>query len=217
MNIIQGGPMLHSFLSSLTQTSELVFWGCAALGTVLFLLRTLMAGFFDSAEDSHDQGIDVDGGDIDADGCDTSGECDNHGTRSSFNLFTVHSISGFFMIFGWVGLACIKQLEYSHVISIAIAFCAGLLTMVLTAFIFKSAFLLVSPGAHFDVAKTIGLTGTVYHQIPAHGLGKIQIELEGMTREILAQSADHSPIASYSLVVVTKTLDKDVVIVKKIV
>ena len=120
------------------------------------------------------------------------------------------------MIFGWVGLACVKQLGYGHVASIAIAFCAGLLTMVLTTFIFKSAFLLVSPGSHFDVKKTIGLTGTVYQQIPEQGLGKIQIEVEGMTREVLAQSADHANIASYSLVVVTGIIDNDVVIVKEV-
>jgi hypothetical protein len=128
----------------------------------------------------------------------------------------MHSIAGFFMMFGWTGLACFKQLEYGHLTSITIAFFIGLVTMVLTALIFKGAMLLVSTGSSFDIKKAMGLVGTVYNNIPQNGLGKIQIDVDGVTREVLARSVNHSEIESFKLVKVVQILDHEVVVVKEI-
>src|SRR5437868_6561442 len=169
---------VHIF-SLLKESPDLVFWGSALFGTVLFLLRlcaTIIGGVTDEFGDVDDFAVE----DGDA----------HHSATGSFKLFTLHSISGFFMMFGWVGLACIKQLGYSHQASMMFAILAGIVTMVLTALIFKGALMLVSAGTRFDIKKTVGLVGTVYHHIPHDGQGKIQLVVDGVTREILAQSSD---------------------------
>ena len=120
------------------------------------------------------------------------------------------------MMFGWVGLACIKQLGYDHHIAMMFAILAGIVTMLLTALIFKGALMLVSPGTKFDIKQTVGLVGTVYQQIPHDGQGKIQLVVDGVTREILAQSSDHSMIESFKIVRVVEVLDHEVVVVKEI-
>ncbi|MBS1987916.1 hypothetical protein JST56_02895 [Candidatus Dependentiae bacterium] len=194
-----------NFFSFIKETPDLVFWATALFGTTLFFLRlcaTIIGGTTDDmTEIDHTFGDD--------------GEM-HHSSTGSFKLFTVHSISGFFMMFGWVGLACIKQLGYSHPVSIVTALIAGTITMVLTGLIFKGAMLLVSSGTHFDIKKTVGLVGTVYQRIPHNGQGKIQLVVDGVTREVLAQSLDQCAIDSFRLVKVIKFLDHEIVVVQEI-
>lgn len=197
--------MLFNLYSFLKESSDLVFWASALFGTILFLLRlgTSILGSSSHELDDFD-GTGWDDGDV------------HHSPAGSFKLFTMHSLSGFFMMFGWVGLACMKQLQYSHYVSMAIAFLAGIIVMIFTALIFKGALLLVSTGTRFDIKKTVGLIGSVYQQIPAQGQGKIHIVLDNVTREILAQSLNHHVIDSFKLVSVIRVLDHEVVIVKEI-
>jgi len=197
--------MFFRILAYLKESSDLVFWASALFGTTLFFLRLCASLIGGVAEELGD----ADPGDLD-------GDHEHHSATGSFKLFTIHSMAGFFMMFGWVGLACIKQLGYGHQISIVIAFIAGLIVMILTGIIFKSATLLISHGTLFDIKKTVGLVGTVYHRIPKDGQGKIQLVIDGVTREILAQSLDHCDIDSFKLVKVIKFLDHEVVIVKEI-
>jgi len=200
--------MFFQIFSYLKESSDLVFWASALFGTTLFFLRlcaTLIGGVAEEFSEA-------DPGELDS----LDSDVEHHRATGSFKLFTLHSISGFFMMFGWVGLACIKQLGYSHQVSILFALFAGLMVMILTGIIFKSARLLVSSGTNFDIKKTVGLTGTVYHRIPKDGHGKIQLVIDGVTREILAQSFDHCDIESFRLVKVVKFLDHDIVIVQEI-
>ena len=154
--------MVIDFITFIIQSSELVFWSSAFFGTTLFILRLLMfiVGLGDDADSIEHDHAGVDGDDV------------SHATTGSFKLLTLHSISGFFMMFGWVGLACSQQLQYSSGISTVIGLVAGVLVMVLTALIFRWSRILTSPGTRFNIHKTVGLTGTVYQQIPAHGQGK---------------------------------------------
>lgn len=199
--------MLFSLNSFIRESSDFIFWASALFGTMLFVLRlcTSIIGGADHELDEFDHAGAM------GDNADT-----HHSSNSSFKLFTLHSISGFFMMFGWIGLACMNQLGYSHQISIAVAFFAGFMVMVLTGLIFKSAMLLVSTGTRFDIKKTVGLVGPVYQQIPTQGQGKIQLVMDGVTRELLAQSLDNCAIDSFKTVRVIRVLDHEVVIVKEI-
>lgn len=197
--------MFAHIFSLLKESPDLVFWGSALFGTVLFLLRlcaTVIGGMTEEFAEFEDLAVE-------------DGHA-HHSATGSFKLFTLHSISGFFMMFGWVGLACLKQLNYSHQASMMLAILAGIVTMVLTALIFKVALMLVSSGTRFDIKKTVGLVGTVYQRIPHDGQGKIQLVIDGVTREILAQSLDHCTIESFKIVRVIKVLDHETVIVKEI-
>ena len=116
----------------------------------------------------------------------------------------------------WVGLACIKQLHYSQEIAMLFSFVAGCATMILTAFIFKWAQLLVSPGTRFNIENTVGMVGTVYQRISNKEQGKIHLVVDGVTRELLARSYNNHNIDSFSTVEVVGVLDYETVLVKKI-
>lgn len=190
--------MITSILQFLQTSSNTVFWISAIIGTTLFVLRMLMA-ILGSAFDYDDTDIDFEG------------DIEHHHTVPSFKLFTLHSLSGFFMMFGWVGLACTQQLVMPYTHAIALAFMVGVITMIIVALIFKGASLLESPGTTFGIESTVALIGTVYQEIPAYGQGKINLTVHGVTREILAQSQYHIPIASFTLVKVIKVIDHEVV------
>ena len=119
------------------------------------------------------------------------------------------------MMFGWAGLACVHQLGYSYEMSYAIAFAVGLAVMFITALLFKGVLMFQDPGSVFAIQKAVGLVGTVYQRIPAHGQGKIQIVINGSTRELLAQSHDNQEIESFSIVKVLRVVDYEVVEVAK--
>jgi hypothetical protein len=150
-------------------------------------------------------GFDVDDGSLDVEMHDT------HHDVPSFKLFTLHSISGFFMMFGLIGLACTQQFELSYAHAYAIACIAGVSTMILIALLFRTALLFQGPGSVFNLHKTVGLVGTVYQRIPAQGQGKITVVVNGITRELLAQSSDKKPIESFKLVNVIKVIDHEIV------
>lgn len=197
--------MLTSYISLIKETPDLIFWASAFFGTILFCLRlcaTIIGGFSQEWADNED-GM-FDGGD------------EYHHHTNSFKLFTLHSISGFFMMFGWVGLACIKTLQYTHFNALLFSLIAGFATMMLTALIFKWSQLLVSGGSRFIIEETIGVVGTVYQRIPAHKQGKIQLVVNGVTRELLAQSNDGHSIESFCTIEVTGIIDHETVLVKKI-
>ena len=210
------GVMISDFfvdvLTNIKENPSSMLWACALFGTLLFFLRTVISGFDDS-DDGDGDGL-HDGGAGDDQGMDHNNG--HHGTTSLFRFFSIHSITGFFMMFGWVGLACMKQLAYTTTTSMAIALIAGMATMFITGLIFKGASMLVSQGTVFDVKKTIGLVGTVCQQIPHNGHGKVQLEIDGIIREVLAQSQDNQAIESFKLVKVVGTLDYEVVIVEKV-
>ncbi len=191
--------MLTDIINLFHEAGNTIFWASATAGTTLFALRMLTA-LFGSA-------LDVD--DMDADSFEAGD--DHHHEASSFKLFSLHSIAGFFMMFGWVGLACTQQFAMPYGNAFLLAFIAGAGTMLLTACIFRGALLLEGPGSIFRIEKTIGLVGTVYQRIPAHGQGKVHLMINGVTRELLAQSHDNKPIESFALVEVVNVVDHEIV------
>ena len=192
--------MLSYVFSFLNNSGATIFWISAIIGTTFFLLRVLMA-VFGGALDVDDS----DGGDFELN------DDAHHHTLPSFKLFTLHSMSGFLMMFGFVGLACTTQLAFSLVQSFGWAFLVGFAVMVLTACIFQGFLRLQGQGNVFAIEKTVGLIGTVYQTIPERGQGKIQVVLNGMTRELLAQSKDHECIDSFTTVKVVRVVDHEIV------
>ena len=190
--------MFNSLLIFLQNSHTSIFWASAIAGTTLFGLRVIMAFL---------------GGDLvghgDADHIDFDHAHDHE--PASLKLFTLHSLSGFFMMFGWAGLAATVQYGLSPMNALFIATVVGVATMLLVAAILRAALLLEDGGAVFSIDKTVGLVGTVYQDIPAHGQGKVSIVTNGITRELLAQSADKRPIASFCLVKIVKVIDYEIV------
>ncbi len=184
--------------------AELVFWSCAIAGTLFFALRlvlTLMGGL------DHDaSGHDFDSG--------HDGEV-NHAPDVAFKLLSVNTVGAFVAMFGWVGLAALKELQSGILFAFLLAWCAGFFTMALTAYLFKAALSLACEGDDFDLEKTVGLAAEVYQRIPAEGMGRIQITVNGILRELNAVSEEKQEIPSFTKVNVEKVVDSTTVCVKR--
>lgn len=186
-----------------TDSLETTFWVFAFGGTLFFVLRILFMLFVGGDHD------------MDADGH-IGGDIGHDGTDVSFNLFSLQSLTGFFMMFGWVGLSLYVQSEVGPFFSVLGAFAAGLSTMFITAAIFRAAMNLVNPGSRFVVDDAVGKTASVYQRIPADGRGRIQLTLAGSTREIDAISEEKADIDSFTSVEVVRKVDDRTVAVKTI-
>ena len=167
------------------------YWVCAILCTLFFVFRLFISFFL---------GLDSD----------LSLEIDSD---ASFGMFSLTSLTGFGMLFGWGGLTASVQFGLSGGLSLVFALACGCIALVLTAFLGSIVMSLKSKGADFTLEKTIGKNGSVYQQIPANGTGKIQISSSGMLREIEA-TADED-LETGSLITVTSVLSATTVKVKK--
>jgi hypothetical protein len=194
--------MIDRIINFLTTTQDPIFWVSATLGTTFFALR-LMLSFFGGGFFEHDMDVD-DLHDM------------HHHDGALFKFLTIHSLSGFLMMFGWAGLACSVQFKMTPGYSMLIALGCGIAMLIITASLMHIALSLEGAGAVFSSKKAVGLPATVIQRIPAHGQGKVQVIVNGSTRELLAQSHSKKPIESFNLVKVVKAIDHEVVEVVKI-
>ena len=188
--------MMNLIIGFLASTQDHIFWVSAILGTTFFALRLVMSLFGGGVFEHHDSDIDSVG---------------FHHDSLFFKCFTVHSLSGFLMIFGWAGLACTIQYTISTGLSFIIALASGLAMLLVTGLLMRAALSLEGRGSVFIVQKTVGLVGTVSQRIPSHGQGKIQLTINNMTRELLAQSNNKKPIQSFTVVKVVRVIDHEIV------
>ena len=179
-------------------STETVFWAFAIVGTTLFLLRVVLMY----------AGIGDDGG-MDADVM-------GHGTDHSMNLVSINSILAFAMLFGWTGLAGLNELELSIPLSVALALGVGFAGMVGTAYLFRSLMKMQSDGADFKMKDLVGQRTSVYERIPQGGVGRIQLNIGGMIREVRAVSDVAATVESFQLVEVIDVVDSETVSVRPI-
>jgi len=171
-----------------------LFAVCAAISTVIFLLRMLSM---------------VAGGDADiADAGDVA--------DASFQILSINTVTAFLMMFGWMGLAAHRQFNLSAGLALWWGLGAGGFSMLVTAWLFSAARKLTSKGSVFTIDELVGCNGSVYQQIPAKGRGRIQIKsTDGMLREVDAVSADGTVIQSFSTITVVSVVDHQTVTVKE--
>lgn len=181
--------MLNQLLSYI----DTFFWFFALAGTFLFLLRFLLmfVGFGESFE--HDQHADAD-----------------------FKMLSIHSMTGFFMMFGWTGLAALHQFHLPIQWASLVAFGCGLFCIVVLRQLFRSAHRLVSHGRDLNFNDAVGKCGHVYQRIPAKGTGKIIVTYGGFQHEMEAISAHAQEIPSFTQIEVVRILDgRKAVVIQK--
>ena len=154
---------------------ELLFACCAAFGGVLFIIRLVLM-FVGGVDDAHsaDTG-DMDAGDFDSADMDHTG--DMHDSDLSFKLLSLQGITAFFMMFGLVGWAVIRQGQYPTLVPIIAGTIAGLLTVWVMKKIFQLATSLQSSGT-MNLQNAIGQEGTVYLTIRPGQSGKVQVSVQ---------------------------------------
>jgi hypothetical protein len=175
-------------------SKDTFYWFCALAGSGMFIIQFLLTLF----GIGHDQDMADDHGHFDA---------------QNFKWLTKQTVTGFLMFFGWVGLTCKREFFMSNTASAACAVAGGVVAVFATAFIFKMAKKLRSPGAVFRIEDAIGKEAIVYQRIPKNGLGKISISLNHHTHEIEAMSMTHEEISSFTQVQIVKKMDDKILIV----
>lgn len=158
---------------------ELFFIVCAVIGGGLFLVRFMIQLFGGSDTDA-----DLEVGHADVDHVDAD---------VSFKLLTLQGLTAFFMMFGLVGFAMLRESHASGGAALTSASVAGLGTVWLIGRIFSSVKKLQSSGT-MDNAAAIGEQGTVYLTIRAQGTGKVQVTMQGRPREFEATAKDGAEI-----------------------
>ncbi len=189
--------------------AELIYWFFSITGTSFFLFRIVAMVWGGFGADPGDGGGSLEDGDI-------HGAHSHDGTDAAFKLISLQSLTGFFMTFGWAGLAGHKQFGFSTTVSFLLALLAGGVAMFLTAYLFKIMGRLNSSGDVFSIEKTLKLTGSVYTRIPADGRGQVRLTVNNATRFVEAISEDHVDLDSFSDVVVVRVVDGTTVSVKKL-
>jgi hypothetical protein len=168
----------------------------AAVGTVLFVLRLVLALFGGDGGD-FDTDLDVD-------------------TDSSFTLFSLLSVLSFIMGAGWMGLACRIDWGLGRVPSLLIAVGFGTVMMFLASGLMVLTRKL-NRNVQYNVRTAIGRTGRVYMMVPAkgQGQGKVEVSVSGRLK-VLAAISNGEEIAAFTDVKVIDARDDDSVIVEKV-
>jgi len=176
---------------------EKVYWASAILATVLFLVQTVMA-FIGVDGDAH-EAIDV--------------ELEEPTLGSQF--FTLKSMLGFFMLFGWAGLGAL-ELELPLWAVALMSIVAGGIMMLLTALIFYGMSKMTDNGT-LKIRNAVNSFGEVYLVIPASrgGMGKVQITVQGALRELDALTDDPNGIPTGSIVQVIDIMNERILIVTR--
>ena len=173
-------------------SQDSLFWFCALSGSGIFIIQFLLSLIGNTDHEG------IDPPEVDA---------------VKFKWLSKQAITGFLMMFGWSALTCKNQFNLSIGTTLAIALAAGMVTVLVTGYIFKMARKLHSPGTVFAIEDAIGKEAVVYQHIPKGGIGKISISLHHFTHEIDAMSLNDEDIPSFALVrVIKKTSDSTLMV-----
>jgi hypothetical protein len=183
------------FKSSIDQ--DFFFWFCALSGSGMFVVQFLLT-LLGSGENSD---------------WDDSSNIDSLKVR----WLSKQTIAGFLMMFGWSALTCKHEFALRGIASMAIAFVAGMITVLISGFIFKAAKKLRSSGTVFKLEDAVGKEALVYQRIPKDGVGKITISLHGLTHELDAISLGQEDLSSFIPVRIIKKADETTVVVVPII
>ncbi len=181
---------IHKF-NALT-SKDPIFWFCALAGSGLFVIQFILSLF----------------------GADDHGDSDN-GVMDvgQFKWLSKQAVTGFLMMFGWVGLTCKKEFALSGFASIVFACAGGCIAIVLSGFILKISRKLRSSGTVFRIEDAVGKEATIYQRIPQGGVGKVTVSLHHFTHEIEAISTAQEDLPSFTSVQIIKIADEKTVIV----
>ena len=144
---------------------QMFYVASAVLGGIVFLVRLMLLVFVGDDGAVEDIGLDSDVG---------------------FQLLSIQGLSGFFVMFGLVGLA-LTQVGVSELVTGGLALVAGGITVVAVALL-SSLMLGLQSSGNVDIGSSVGAEGQVYLTIPADGIGRAQIRIRDRLRTYDATS-----------------------------
>lgn len=166
-----------------------IFYGIGIVALVLTVLQTLLAllgmgieGFFDL--------LHIDIGSPDA---------------SGLGLFSSHTISAFFLGFGWGGVLAMEG-GLGPLASTLVGSGSGL-TLMFTMFFLLRGLLRLQSSGNLEYGSAVGSEATVYVTIPGDnhdGGGQIQVTIQGRLVTASARKREPGPIAPGEKVRITR-------------
>jgi len=202
---------MQAFFASLSPVQK-VFLFCAITGGIVFILRIALMLF---GLGDHD--FDMDHGDfdhVDFDHGDFDHPDDHLDSDSSFKLFSLQGLTGFFMMFGVVGLGLSRQALIPDIFAVVIGTLAGLFTVWLLGKLMFAMNRLQSDGT-VKISNAIGAQGKVYLRIPVEGTGQVQIPIQGRLMMYDAVSTGKEEIKTGDQVVVIDITGGNILVVEK--
>lgn len=186
---------MNELFSSL-DISLKIFWICAIIASVVFVVQTVLV-FVGAGTD-----IDVDGVDVDDAGF--------------AGLFSFRNLINFLLGYGWSGVLLYDDIAspaWLYITTIAI----GLLFVAAFVFMYRQIMKLSHDGS-FKIGDTVGVIGSVYLRIPAQngGVGKVQISVKGSTHEIEAITDDTEELATGTAIKVVEVIQNNILKVTKL-
>lgn len=148
------------------------------------------------------------GGDVDTD-VDT--DMDDGG--AGFQFFTFKNMVGFFTVFGWIGIGCLRS-DLGTGLTLLISVVAGILMMLAMSSLFYMMSKMVEEGT-MKMSNAIGRLGEVYLPIQAKkgGFGKVQIKIQGSLHELQALTNDDEDLEVGKVVKVIDVIDNSILLV----
>lgn len=193
--------MLHyiNYFNELIK-SDSFFWFCALAGSGMFFIQFMINILGGTDQDSFDVG-------------DTTDANSNSADFRKFKWFSMQTLTGFLMMFGWTAITCQSEFGLKNLPTIGFSISAGVLAAFIIRSIFKYAKKLQSYGSPYRIEDAIGKEAYVYQSIPKDGIGKISISLHNFTHEIDAISHNSEALPSFTRVKIIEKKNNNTVIV----
>ncbi len=134
-------------------------------------------------------------------------------TDISFNFFSIQSILAFFMGFGWMGYAGIRQFGMNNAQHITVAILVGLLFMFITSGLFFWVKKLEKT-VKKDKASATGKLGKAYTNFAPKASGQVEIDINGQLCVVEAINSTEEEIKAFENIKVEKVEDDKLYIVK---
>jgi len=190
---------MEVFYNSLSAV-EKFFLFCAVLGGAVFIVRMILMLSGVGGHDIQDAHVDF---------------SDSHGdSDASFKLFSLHGLTGFFMMFGLIGLGLSRQFWIPDIVAGAVGVLAGLGTVWVIGKLFSSMAKLQSDGT-LRLSDAIGQQGKIYLTVPNGGTGQVQVAFQGRLMIYDAVSANKEMIKTGEQVVVIDICGANTLVVEK--
>lgn len=186
---------VFSLVQTLLKSAQLLpdFSSAQGVFCAVAWFATLLAGLMMAISFIADWG----GGDADVSGGDS-------GDGGDAGWFSVRSVTGFLLGFGWGGFIAIRH-DNSVLTSIAIGVALGLVMFIIVAALMRFIYSLKSDGS-LDYHSLVGLSGTVYVTIPPHGEpgGQVQVLHPSQMLTMPAIQLGDQPLKSQIRIIVTE-------------
>jgi len=191
---------------------EKIYLFCAIFGGVIFILRLILQFI---GGDAGDTDLHIDGADG-LDGVDGDMDFDGADTDYSFKVLSLQAITAFFMMFGLVGLAILKQGTLGTGWSLFGGMAAGSGAVWVLKNIFKAALSLQSSGTMNLKKNAIGVEGSVYLTIPEGGAGKVRVAVQNHLKVFNARAQNGGEIKTGEDIKVVKVVAGNILVVSKL-